>query len=106
MRSLYLVIILVFPLSVQASSAKEERERIKKLDDRSLQVRTEKIKTVQQQKIETCVKVDKQDRAYCERFFRDYGWGSRTSSGNRNVRLFDQIPECVEAFEARKNRKH
>lgn len=106
MKSLLIITgIFIFSITTYASSSDHERESIKKLDDICLEVRTEKLKVVQQEKIETCVNVDKKERSYCERYFKDYGWGSTTASGNRNARLFDQIPECIEAFNARKNIK-
>lgn len=99
------IIALITTVTAYASSSEDERERIKELDEICIQVRSEKIKEAQKEKIELCVNVDNLERAYCERYFKGYGWGSKTASGNRNVRLFDQIPECIEAFNARKNRE-
>ena len=105
MKSFVITLILLTATSLSYASAyDEESKRLKALDDKCIQVRTEKLKPVQQEKIELCVKNDKRDRAYCERYFKDYGWGSATALG-RNPRLYDQIPECIEAFNARKNRK-
>jgi len=74
MKSLLIITgILIFPYTTYASSSDDERESIKKLDDICLEVRTEKLKVVQQKKIEACVNVDKQDRSYCERFFKVMG---------------------------------
>jgi len=104
----YFVIVLILfivSLNAHASSYEEESARIKKLDEKCIQARTEKLKVVQKEKIEICVNIDKRDRAYCERYFKDYGWGAATASGHRNSRLFDQIPECIEVFNARKNRR-
>ena len=90
--------------SADAIPSDAEKARLRDLDDRCLQARTERLKVVQEQKIQTCIEVDKQDPDYCRRFFKDYGWGSVTASGTRNPRLFDEIPECIAAFNARKDR--
>jgi hypothetical protein len=49
--------------------------------------------------IEECVeKKQRTDRAACERFYADFG----NQSGNRAA-LFYDLPECVTAFENRRN---
>jgi len=100
-----MLMIITSTFSTNALSSDDESARIKELDDICLQVRTEKLKVVQEKKINTCINVDKKDEDYCRRYFKDYGWGSKTAAGTRNRRLFSQIPECIEAFDARKNRK-
>jgi hypothetical protein len=39
--------------------------------------------------------------AYCERFYRDYGEGGRDLRGAPIPCMFDDLPECVAAPEAR-----
>jgi hypothetical protein len=48
------------------------------------------------------------DPAYCERYWKDYGNAMRSSNGTMTPRMFDDLPDCVAAYKARKaliNRK-
>jgi hypothetical protein len=50
-------------------------------------------------------KADKRnDPAYCERFWRDYGESHFTRDGEFVPRLFGDIPECVVADKERRRR--
>ena len=109
MKSFITALILFMGITVTYAgiSKDEEDARIKELDEICIQTRAELLKPVITAKVEDCVNNKNKERAYCERFFKDYGWGGMTGNGtSRNTRFFDQIPECIEAFEARKNRKH
>jgi hypothetical protein len=44
------------------------------------------------------------DPAWCERFYKDYGEGGRHFDGRPIPRLFDDLPECVAAHEARRRK--
>ena len=71
------------------------------LDAACDQAREQRLAPEREKYIEECVeKQQKQDRAACERFYSDYG--ART--GNRAPLYYD-LPECVKAFEFRRNNK-
>lgn len=67
------------------------------------------IKPLRDMEIEKC-KADKHNDAdYCERYWKDYGNAMRTTNGSMTPRMFDDLPDCVAAFKARKeliNRDH
>jgi hypothetical protein len=42
------------------------------------------------------------DEAYCERYWKDYGNAVRAVNGRMVPRMFDDLPVCVAAFKARK----
>ena len=107
MKSFITALIIFIGTTVTYAGTSKDREdaRIKELDDICTQTRTELLKPVIASKVENCVNNKNKERAYCERYYKDYGWGNITYGGHRNVGLFDQIPECIEAFKARKNRK-
>ena len=108
MKSLITILIIMLGISVTyaRSSHDEEDDRIKRLDAICIQTRTEMLKPIIASKVEDCVNNKNKERAYCERYYKDYGWGNMTGYGTRrNAQFFDQIPECIEAFNARKNRK-
>ena len=70
--------------------------------------REARIKPLRDMEIEKCKADSHNDPAYCERYWRDYGNAMRTPNGMMTPRMFDDLPDCVAAFEARKaliNRK-
>jgi hypothetical protein len=95
---IFLVFILALSMSTVAVGDKDRAPKQKNLDEACEVAREKKLAPLRQQNIETCVEKQKKERAYCERFYRDYG----ARSGNRPP-LFTDIPECVEAFEYRKS---
>ena len=107
--SLALIGIGLFLLTMRAAlpQSADELRRLEELDRICLDVRGEKIRQVQRQKIEECVKEPPtprdapKSRAECERFWGDYGWVQGTASGTARPHLFADLPECVRAFEAR-----
>ena len=54
--------------------------------------------------IEECKATPRNDPAYCERFYSDFGDGGRTESGAYRPRMFDDLPECVQAQQERNSR--
>lgn len=93
-----LAIFFITNIAFASSSNYRELEEICK------KTRTEKLKVVQAKKIEECVNIKNKEREYCERYYRDYGWGNKTGKFSRSISLFEEIPECIDAFNARKNR--
>ncbi len=54
--------------------------------------------------IEECKAAPRNDPAYCERFYSDFGDGGRTVSGTIRPRMFDDLPECFQARQERNSR--
>jgi hypothetical protein len=85
----------------------DELRRLEELDRICLKAREAKLREVQRQKIEACIKEPQvpreapKSRAECERYWGDYGWTQGTASGSARPHLFADLPECVQAFEAR-----
>ena len=90
---------------VALGQSEEQMRRLKELDQKCAKAREAKLRVIQQQKIEACVKEPPEHRAApksradCERYWGDYGWGMGTWVG-RTDRLYEDIPECVAAFRA------
>jgi hypothetical protein len=55
--------------------------------------------------IEKCKQDKREDPAFCEQFNADFGEGGRTVSGTMRPRMFDDLPQCVEAMEEINRRK-
>jgi len=90
--------ILMLSLTNGAASEEGRVTKQKELDEACEVAREKKLTPLRQQYIEECVEKQKKDRAYCERFYSDYG----ARSGNR-APLFYDLPQCVTAFEYRKS---
>ena len=54
--------------------------------------------------IEECKASRRNDPAFCERFYADFGDAGRTASGTIRPRMFDDLPECVQARQERTGR--
>lgn len=104
-------LFLLLPGAALPQSAKDLR-RLEDMDRACEKARGEKIRQVQRQKIEACLKEQPEPRAApksredCERYWSDYGWvqGSKRSGGTR-PHLFTDLPVCKRAFEARQKIK-
>lgn len=88
------------------AESREEMQRLLDLDKKCEAARAVRIRAVQQQKIEECVnappepRTERMSRAQCERYWNDYGWSSGGERLGTYNRLFEEIPECLAAFEA------
>jgi len=95
------------PSTTLAQSAKELR-RLEEMDRACVNARGEKIRQVQRQKIEACLKEPPEYRAApktredCERYWKDYGWVQSNKGGGTRPHLFTELPVCKRAFEARR----
>ena len=74
------------------------------LDRRCEDAREEKITPLKAAEIAKCIQTGTGDQAWCEAFWADYGDGGRTRTGVFFPRQFDDLPECVEAWEERNRR--
>ncbi|PLX57335.1 MAG: hypothetical protein C0629_02950 [Chromatiales bacterium] len=86
------------------SIAAAEDASLSALKQRCEAAREAKIAPLRAAAIDECVTKQKKDRASCERFYRDYGNGGRTAAGAAKQRMFNDLPECLELYEAEKNR--
>jgi hypothetical protein len=64
--------------------------------------REAKIKPLRDMEIAKCKADSHNDPAYCDRYWKDYGNAVGNSNGTMSPRMFNDLPVCVAAFEARK----
>jgi hypothetical protein len=55
--------------------------------------------------IAECKAAPRANPAFCERFYADFGDGGVTREGVQRPRMFDDLPECVAARDARAGRR-
>lgn len=68
------------------------------------EAREKMIAPLREAEIAKCKQDKREDPAFCERFNADFGEGGRTANGSMRPRMFDDLPECVEAMQE-KNRR-
>jgi hypothetical protein len=91
------VLWLALPAVVLADRASE----VASLEARCEQDREAKIKPLREKEIKNCV-ANRSDLDYCKTFWKDYGNPVRLKNGATTPRMFDDLPSCVAAFEARR----
>ena len=74
------------------------------LDRQCEDARGERIAPLRETEIANCIKTKTGDQAWCEAFWADYGDSQRTASGDIIPRMFNDLPECDEAWEERNRR--
>ena len=77
---------------------------LEELDAACEAARQAELKPLREQEIAKCKADRHNDPAWCERFYKDYGEGGRHFDGRPIPRLFDDLPECVAAHEARRRK--
>jgi hypothetical protein len=86
----------------------DETSDVEALEAQCEQEREANIKPLRDMEIAKCKADTHNDPAYCERYWKDYGNAMRSSNGTMTPRKFDDLPDCVAAYKARKaliNRK-
>ena len=89
----------IMALTILAATPGQANSKQAKLDAACEAAREKKLAPMRAGYIDECVeKKQRPDRAACERFYADFG----NQSGSR-APLFYDLPECVKAFEYRRN---
>lgn len=74
------------------------------LDLRCDDAREREIAPLRTTAIDTCKQDKRNDPGWCERFNADFGDAGRTLNGTMRPRMFDHLPECVDALQERNRR--
>jgi hypothetical protein len=97
----YTAVIVVPALLIGSTANADLSAQQAEMDAACEQARERRLAPEREKYIAECIeKKQRQDRAACERFYSDYG----AQSGNRAPLYYD-LPECVKAFEFRRNNK-
>jgi hypothetical protein len=94
---LWILLLATSPLALSADDEAAVREKEQQCE----RAREAKLKPLRDAEIARCKEQGK-DAAYCERYWSDYGNAVRLANGNMRPRMFDDLPECVAAHEARR----
>jgi hypothetical protein len=96
------VLTALLLLSLPAVVVADQLSDVVALEAQCEQEREARIKPLREMEIAKCKADGHNDAAYCERYWKDYGNRIRTPNGTMTPRMFDDLPICVAAFEARK----
>lgn len=79
-----------------------DEAQVRALEQQCETAREGRIKPLRDAEIAKCKADKRNDPAYCERFWSDYGGPVRLPNGRMQPRLFEDLPECVAAYDARR----
>jgi hypothetical protein len=96
------IVAALLLLSFPATVAAEPLSDVAALEAQCEHEREARIKPLRDMEIAKCKADSQNDAAYCGRYWKDYGNRVRTPNGTMTPRMFDDLPVCVAAFEARK----
>lgn len=88
-------------LAATAAVAADDEAAVRELEAQCQAAREQKLAVVRAEKIAECKASRRNDPAFCERHFRDYGVGGPGPNGQWIPPMFNDLPECVAAFAAR-----
>ena len=89
-------------LGVPALVLADEAADVVALEGKCEAARAVRIKPLRDAEIAKCKAEGRNDPGYCERFWSDYGNAHRMANGVMSPRMFDDLPECIAAAQARK----
>src|SRR6476619_4899263 len=92
------VLLVVAPVPALADQA----ANVAALEAQCEAARAAHIKPLRDAAIAKCKADGRNDPGYCERYWSDYGNAHRMANGVMSPRMFDDLPECVAAAQARK----
>ncbi len=92
-----LLLFLAGPIPALA----DEAANVAALEAKCEAARAAHIKPLRDAEIAKCKAEGRNDPGYCERYWSDYGNAHRMPNGVMSPRMFDDLPECKAAAQAR-----
>ena len=104
-RMIFLSLVAVF-VAVSARTAWPRHlteVQVKALEATCEAVREARIAPLREQAIKECIAQPRSDPAFCRAHFKDFGEPRLLESGRVLPRMFHDLPECTQAWEARQH---
>jgi hypothetical protein len=95
------VAVLLF-LCTSSAVIADQASEVAALESQCAAAREAKIKPLREAEVAKCKAARPDDPEYCERYWSDYGNAKRVANGTMSPRMFDDLPICVSAYQARK----
>lgn len=93
-------------LGMSSAVLADQATEVAALEAQCEAAREAQIKPLRDAEISKCKADRNNDPGYCERYWSDYGNAKRLPNGTMRARLFDDLPICVSAAQARKALNH
>jgi hypothetical protein len=101
MKRISATLLCVLLSMTHVASAADDEATVQALEAKCQAARQPKLAAVRAERIAECKANRRNDPAFCERHYRDYGEGGPSPNGMRVTPMFNDLPECVTAFAAR-----
>jgi hypothetical protein len=101
MKRVFATLLCALLSTVHVARAADDEASVRALEAKCQAARQEKLAVVRAERIAECKANRRNDPAFCERHYRDYGDGGPGPNGMRVTPMFNDLPECVTAFAAR-----
>lgn len=95
------VAVLLF-LGASSAVIADQASEVAALESQCAAAREAKIKPLREAEVAKCKAAGQKDLEYCERYWSDYGNAKRLANGTMSPRMFDDLPICVSAYQARR----
>ena len=96
------ILPLLLGVGFAVTAVSDQKADVEALERKCEEAREARLKPLRDAEIAQCKASKREDPAYCERYWRDYGAAFRRPNGTLAPRMFDDLPECVTAHEARR----
>ena len=98
-------IALVWTLLTCGIAAAQAGTSLQQLKEECEAAREQRLAPERQALIDECIASKEKSPDACRRYYQDYGAGGRTAAGGHRQRLYHDIPECQELYQAEQNGK-
>lgn len=92
---------LLIATVVAGAEERMTREEVSRLEAACEAAREARLKPLREAEIRKCKAEPRNDPAWCDRFWADYGNATRRPNGTMTPRMFDDLPQCAQAEAAR-----
>jgi hypothetical protein len=92
---------LVVFLCTSGAVVADQASEVAALESQCAAAREARIKPLREAEVAKCKASRPDDPAYCDRYWSDYGNAKRLPNGTMSPRMFDDLPICVQATQAR-----
>jgi hypothetical protein len=83
----------------------DQADVVAALESQCAAAREAQIKPLREAEVAKCKAARPNDPEYCERYWSDYGNAKRLPNGTMSPRMFDNLPICISAAQARQAMK-
>ena len=88
-------------LFTSSAAIADQASDVAALESQCAAAREAQIKPLREAEVAKCKAARPNDPEYCERYWSDYGNAKRLPNGTMSPRMFDNLPICVSAAQAR-----